>query len=133
MGTQPHPAVDRLPKVFLKVDLPLNILLGMSLITKGTNPAPATSGQAPVPPTIKPPQASRLSSPTRVQIPEARGITVPQPVEWRPQTQKVDKMRQQRKMLKMKEQDKIPEEQLSELEIGNLPEKELRIIIVKST
>ena len=42
-------------------------------------------------------------------------------------------MREQRKMLQMKEQDKIPEEQLSELEIGNLPEKELRIIIVKST
>ena len=33
----------------------------------------------------------------------------------------------------MKEQDKNPEEQLSELEIGNLPEKELRIIIVKIT
>ena len=42
-------------------------------------------------------------------------------------------MRQQRKMLQMKEQDKNPEEQLSELEIGNLPEKELRIIIVKIT
>ena len=100
MGTQPHPAVHRLPKVFLKVELPLSTPLGMALITRGTNPALATSGQAPVPPTIKPPQASRLSSPTSVQISEARGITVPQPVEWRPQTQKVDKMRQQRKMLR---------------------------------
>ena len=34
-------------------------------------------------------------------------------------------------MLQMKEQDKTPEEQLSEVEIGNLPEKELRIMIVK--
>ena len=29
----------------------------------------------------------------------------------------------------MKEQDKTPEEQLSEVQIGNLPEKEFRIMI----
>ena len=34
-------------------------------------------------------------------------------------------------MYQMKEQDKIPEKQLNELEIGNLPEKEFRIMIVK--
>ena len=31
----------------------------------------------------------------------------------------------------MKEQDKTPEEQLSEVELGNLPQKEFRITIVK--
>ena len=31
----------------------------------------------------------------------------------------------------MKEEDKTLEEQLSEVEIGNLPEKEFRLIIVK--
>ena len=31
----------------------------------------------------------------------------------------------------MKEQDKTPEKQLNEVEIGNLPEKELRIMILK--
>ena len=31
----------------------------------------------------------------------------------------------------MKEQDKTPEKQLSEVEIGNLEEKEFRIMIVK--
>ena len=31
----------------------------------------------------------------------------------------------------MKEQDKIQEKQLNEVEIGNLPEKEFRIMIVK--
>ena len=30
----------------------------------------------------------------------------------------------------MKEQDKTPEKQLNEMEIGNLPEKEFRIMIV---
>ena len=31
----------------------------------------------------------------------------------------------------MKEQDKTPEKQLNEVEIGNLPEDEFRIMIVK--
>ena len=31
----------------------------------------------------------------------------------------------------MKEQDKTPEKQLNEMEIGNLPEREFRIMIVK--
>ena len=33
-------------------------------------------------------------------------------------------------MYQMKEQDKTPEKQLNEMEIGNLPEKEFRIMIV---
>ena len=31
----------------------------------------------------------------------------------------------------MKEQEKTPEKQLNEVEIGNLPEKEFRVMIVK--
>ena len=34
-------------------------------------------------------------------------------------------------MYQMKEQDKTPEKQLNEVEIGNLPEKEFRKIIVR--
>ena len=34
-------------------------------------------------------------------------------------------------MYQMKEQDKTPEKQLTEVEIGNLPEKEFRIMRVK--
>ena len=40
-------------------------------------------------------------------------------------------MKRQRAMYWMKEQDKIPEKQLNEMEIGNLPEREFRIMIVK--
>ena len=40
-------------------------------------------------------------------------------------------MKRQRTIYQMKEQDKTPEEQLNEVEIGNLPEKEFRIMIVK--
>ena len=40
-------------------------------------------------------------------------------------------MKRQRSMYQMKEQDKIPEKQLNEVEIGNLPEEEFRVMIVK--
>ena len=39
-------------------------------------------------------------------------------------------MKKQKVMSQMKEQDKTPEKQLNEVEIGNLPEKEFRIMIV---
>ena len=40
-------------------------------------------------------------------------------------------MKKQKVMSQMKGQDKTPEKQLSEVEIGNHPEKEIRIMIVK--
>ena len=40
-------------------------------------------------------------------------------------------MKRQRAIYQLKEQDKTPEKQLNEVEIGNLPEKEFRILIVK--
>ena len=40
-------------------------------------------------------------------------------------------MKRQKIMFQMKEQDKTPENQLSEVETGNLQEKEFRILIVK--
>ena len=40
-------------------------------------------------------------------------------------------MQRQRAIYQMKEQDTTPEKQLNEVEIGNLPEKEFRIMIVK--
>ena len=40
-------------------------------------------------------------------------------------------MKRQRDMYQMKEKDKIPEKQLNEVEISNLPEKEFRITIEK--
>ena len=40
-------------------------------------------------------------------------------------------MKRQKSMYQVKELDKTPEKQLNEVEIGNLPEKEFRIMIVK--
>ena len=39
-------------------------------------------------------------------------------------------MRQQRNMFQTKEQDRTPE-QISEMEVGNLPEKGFRVMIIK--
>ena len=61
---------------------------------------------------------------------EAIRTTILQPVEQKPHSQ-IDKMKRQRAMYQMKEQDKTQEKQLKEVEIGNLPEKEFRIMIVK--
>ena len=40
-------------------------------------------------------------------------------------------MKKQKAMYQMKGQDKTPEKQLNEVEIGNLSEKEFRIMVVK--
>ena len=40
-------------------------------------------------------------------------------------------MKSQINMSEMKEKDKTPEEQLSEVEIGNLPEKDFKVMLVK--
>ena len=40
-------------------------------------------------------------------------------------------MKKQKVISQMKGQDKTPEKQLNKVEIGNLPEKEFRIMIVK--
>ena len=40
-------------------------------------------------------------------------------------------MKMQRTMSQTKEQDKTPQKQLNEVEVGKLPEKEFRIMIVK--
>ena len=40
-------------------------------------------------------------------------------------------VKKQKVRSQMREQDKTPEKQLNEVEIGNLPEKEFRIMIVK--
>ena len=42
-------------------------------------------------------------------------------------------MKKQKVMSQMKGQDTTPEKQLNEMDIGNLPEKEFRIMIVKMT
>ena len=48
-----------------------------------------------------------------------------------PKHHNINKMKRQRNTQKVKEQDKCPPNQTKEEEMGNVPEKELRIMIVK--
>ena len=48
-----------------------------------------------------------------------------------PQTQQYNQMKRQRNTQQVKEQDKCPPNQTKEEEIGNLPDKEFQIMIVK--
>ena len=52
-------------------------------------------------------------------------------MEGKPHSQKDTQNEKAETMYQMKEQDKTPEKQLNELEIGNIPEKEFRIMTVK--
>ena len=56
---------------------------------------------------------------------------MPKRLEQKPHYRKIIKMKKQKVMSHMKGQDKPPEKQLNEVEIGNPPEKEFRIMIVK--
>ena len=113
-GTQPHPSADKWIKVLLSSAHQSNSQL--------------------YPPQIAPirklAQVSSIASSTRGQTAEARRTTILQHVEQKPHSQ-IDKMKRQRAMYQMKEQDKTPEQQLNEVEIGNHPEKEFREMIVK--
>ena len=62
---------------------------------------------------------------------EARRSTVSQWLKQKPYHRKLIMMKKQKVMSQMKEQDKTPEKQLNEVELGNLPKKEFRIMIVK--
>ena len=93
------------------------------------DPDPHASGQEPVPPIKKPAQSPQASLIHQGSDNRSKKNTSLQPVEWKPQSQ-TDKMRWQRTMFQTKEQDKTPE-QLSEMEIGNLPLKEFRVMTVK--
>ena len=91
--------------------------------------------QDPVFPTASPSHqeayTSLLASSIRGQTEEARRTTVPQQLKQKAHYRKFIRMKKQKVMSQMKGQDKTPEKQLNEVEIGNLPEKEFRIMIVK--
>ena len=73
-----------------------------------------------------------IASSTRGQTEEARRTTIPQPPERKPQLPKLNQNEQaERVICQVKEKDKTPEKQLKEVEIGNLPEKEFKIMMVK--
>ena len=72
---------------------------------------------------------------TRLSASSIRGQTEQEAQSHSPKTKMYYRnllmMRKQKVISQMKGQDKTPEKQLNEVEIGSLPEKEFRIMIVK--
>ena len=107
-GTQPHPSADKQIKVLLS-----------SAHQSNTQLYPP-----PVPPIRKLQQASQIASSTREQTAEARRNTICSLCNENHIYRKTDKMKREKTMYQMREQDKTAEKQLNEVEIGNLPENE---------
>ena len=88
-GTQPHPSADTLPKVVLSSQLPQNTPLDMALTIRGTRPS-STHQRAGTSPCHQEACTSTWNNfMHQGWTQEARGTTILQLVERRPQTQKV--------------------------------------------
>ena len=95
------------------------------------SPAPPTRTPPHVSITRKPWQATCKTPPTVRKLYNKENSTNCQNTERPPQTQHINKMKRQRNTQQVKEQDKCPPNQTKEEEIGNPPDKDLRIMIVK--
>ena len=131
VGTQHHPSTNT-ASVPLGTQLPLITPRDKAHPPEGQDSAPPTSVQAGTslshqeaynkPLYQLPPQGSRHQKHRRLQ---------PSSLQKRRPDEKLYKMKRQINISQMKELDKTPEKQLSELEISSLHEKDLRIMIVK--
>ena len=97
--------------------------------SEGQDLAQSTRAQAPGPPTRKPIQKMGPNSPPRGRHQQQEELRLQ---KGDLKHSKLDKMRTWRNMLQM-EQRKNPQNEVNKEEIGNLPEKECKIIIVNMT
>ena len=130
-GTQPHPLAERLPKIKIKSQTAQYTPPATHQKDKIQPHSPEHRHQSPPPGSLHNPlnQPYQLGADTKNN--RKTGTTNLQPAKRRPQDNKLSKMRRQRNMQQMKEQSKKPPDQTNEEEIGSLPEKELRVMIVK--
>ena len=96
---------------------------------KGLNSTHQNAGTSP--PTRKPTQATGQTSPTGGRDQKKEEIRPCSLGKGDLKHSKLNKIRKQRNILQMKEQGKNPQDQINEEEIGNIPEKEFRVTIVK--
>ena len=95
------------------------------------DPAQPTRTQAPVPSIRKPTQATEPASTTGGRHHKQWELQTCSLQKGDAKHSKLNKMRRQRSMQQMKEQGKNLPDQTNEEEIGSLPEKEFRVMIVK--
>ena len=95
------------------------------------DPASSTRTQAPVPSTRKPTQPTEPNLATGGRHQKQWELLTFSLRKEDPKHSKLSKMRRQRNTQQMKEQGKNTPDQRYEEEIGNVPEKEFRVMIVK--
>ena len=123
-GTQLHASPSKLPKFILSSQTPTAHHLTQACPSDRRISVPSTRVQAPIPPNRKPVPAPGQISPIKYQTVEARGTTTLTTMKRRP-------LRQERNMQQAKDQGKNLQYQINKKEIGNLSEKELRVMIIK--
>ena len=96
------------------------------------NPAPPTRTQSQGSLTRKPWQATRPTPPTMRSLHNKEESPTVRIQKGHPKFSNINKVKRQRNTQQVKEQDKCPPNQTKEEEIGNLPDKEFRIMIVKT-
>ena len=95
------------------------------------DPSSSTRIQELVPSTRKPTQPTETTLATRGRHQKQQELRTCSLQKGDPKHSKLSKMRRKTNTQQMKEQGKNPPDQTNEEEIGSLPEKEFRIMIVK--
>ena len=130
-GTQPHPLAERLPKIIIRSQIPQNTPTDADLPTRKTRSSliHRNTDTIPLHQETYTTHWPTLATGSRHQ--KQRELWTCSPREGDPKHSKVCKVRRQRNTHQMKKQGKNPPDQTNEEEIGSLPEKEFRVMIVK--
>ena len=130
-GTQPHPLAERMPKIIIRSQIPQNTPPDVVLPTRKTRSSLIHQNSGTSPSSRKPTQHTEQTLPTGGRHQKQRELRTCSLQKGDPKHSKLSKMRTQRNTQQIKEQNKNPPDQTNEEEIGSLPEKEFRVMIVK--
>ena len=112
------------------IDPSQNSLLDPPLHSRRRNPDPPTRTPTQASLTSKPRQAKHPAPPTGRNLHDKKEPQTTRIQKGHPKPSNLNKMKRQRNTQQVKEHDKCPPSQTKEEEIGNLLEKEFRIIII---
>ena len=127
--TQPHPLAERLLKIIIRSQTPQNIPPDAVLPTRKTRSS--LIHQNTVPSNRKHTQPTEPTLATGGRHQKQQEVLTCSLQKGDPKHSKLSKMRRQRNTQHMKEQGRNSPDQTNEEEIGSLPEKEFRLMIVK--
>ena len=129
-GTQTHPLAEELSKIIISSQALQSTPMDVILHTRKT--ISMLNHQNTVPSMRKPTQPTEPTLPTGSRHQKQWELRTCSLQKGDLKHSKLSKMRRQRNTQQMKEQGKNPSDQTNEEEIGSLPEKEFRVMIVET-